>query len=229
MGVKIEIETGEDKASEMEDKAKDGRGGDVIMAHLTPGEVVIPVELALKLEPMLAKEFKAAKMDMNEFIVGHKANKINPETECPEFFSWSNFNPINIVKNAVSSAGSVIYDVLEGFGIVERPASYTGPTDEEIAAQNAAIQKMKDDENASRAAQTAAEEEARAVQAEINRVQEETEKAKVAAEAKKKEIQGQSEGIQRESAERRLSRLKARKRSSNRPMLSSGVSLNSGG
>lgn len=233
MGVKIEIEMGKesenDKAEEMQDKAEEGRGGDVIMGHLSVGEVVIPVDLALKLEPMLVKEFKAAKLNFNEFVVGHPDNKINPETECAEFFSWSNFNPVKIVKDAVSSAGSVIYDLLEGVGLVQRPPEYQGPTDEEIARQNAEIQRLKDEENSSRAAQAAADEESRAVQAEIGRIQQETEKAKADAEVKTKQIKSESEGIQRESAERRLSRMRARKRSSSRPMLSSGVSLNSGG
>ena len=217
-----------DKANKMEKMANEGRGGDSVMAHLSPGEVVIPVELALKLEPMLTKEFQASKMDFAEFVVGHKSNKINPETNHPEFFGWSSFNPVNIVRDAFSSASSVVGDVLEGLGLLPKPPEYNGPSQEQIDAENAAIQRMKDAEAQSKAEQAAMEEENRAVQAEIARVQEETEKAKAEAETKSKQIKSESDVIQRESAERRLSRLRARKRSSNRPMLSSGVSLNSG-
>lgn len=233
MGVKIEIEldkeSEDNKSGEMKDMADEGRGGDAIMGHLTPGEIVLPLEIAIKLESMLVKEFKAAKMDINEFIVGHPKNKINPETECAEFFSWSNFNPVKLVRDGFSSVGSGIYSVLEALGLAKRPPDYQGPTEEEIARQNAEIQRLKDDENSSRAAQAAADEESRAVQSEIGRIQQESEKAKADAEVKTKQIKGESEGIQRESAERRLSRMRARKRSTSRPMLSSGVSLNSGG
>lgn len=218
-----------DKEMKMEKMADKGRGGDSVMAHLSPGEIVIPVELALKLEPMLTKEFEAAKMNFAEFVVGHKSNKINPETSHPEFFSLSSFNPVKAVSNLWSSATSVVGDVLEGLGILQKPPEYSGPSQEQIDAENAAIQRMKDAEAQSKAEQAAMEEENRAVQAEIAKLQEDTAKAQTEAEAKSKQIKGESDVIQRESAERRLSRLRARKRSTNRPMLSSGVSLNSGG
>lgn len=236
MATNIEIEVGNesenDKAEEMKDKAEEGRGGDVVMGHLTPGEIVLPLELALKLEKMLTEEFKKAKMDINEYIVGHPKNKINPETECPEFFSWSSLNPVNIVKNAWNSVtdlvGSGIMDVLESLGLAKRPPEYKGPSAEEIAAQEAETQRLRDEENRAKADQAAAEEESRKTQAEIARIQQESEKDKADAEVKSKKMKEESDVIQRESSERRLSRMRARKRSTNRPMLSSGVSLSKG-
>lgn len=84
----------EGKAHEMmagdvgEDIAEAGRGTDTLVAHLSLGEVVIP--RALLDDPTvlgaLKQIFAAAELDMNEFTVGHEANKINPETGYPEFF-----------------------------------------------------------------------------------------------------------------------------------------------
>lgn len=65
-----------------------GRGTDTVMGHLSLGEVVIPRAMLDSPEfmQMLQQAFEQMGVDINEFTVGHEANKINPETGYPEFF-----------------------------------------------------------------------------------------------------------------------------------------------
>lgn len=66
-----------------------GRGTDTVMAHMSLGEIVIP--RVFQDDPefmgMLQSYFQEQGMDIGEFTVGDPANKINPETGYPEFFS----------------------------------------------------------------------------------------------------------------------------------------------
>lgn len=72
--------------NEMPEEA--GRGTDSVLGHLSLGEIVIPraVQDDPEVMAMLATIFEKAGADINEFTVGHEANKINPETGYPEFF-----------------------------------------------------------------------------------------------------------------------------------------------
>jgi len=65
-----------------------GRSTDNVMGHMSLGEVVIPRAMLDDPEFMqyLAATYEGMGSDINEFTVGHKANKINPETGYPEFF-----------------------------------------------------------------------------------------------------------------------------------------------
>lgn len=73
---------------EMQQLAEAGRGTDKVMAHMSLGEIVIPRAFLDDPEVMqiLQQIFEAGGADINEFTVGHEANKINPETGYPEFF-----------------------------------------------------------------------------------------------------------------------------------------------
>ena len=75
----------------LEDAEDAGRGGDVILGHLTPGEIVLPVEIAQSPEvaEQLMMVFEEAGMDISQYTVGDESNSINPETGHPEFFSLS--------------------------------------------------------------------------------------------------------------------------------------------
>lgn len=66
----------------------EGRETDTIVGHLTPGEVVIPLELLNdpNLSSALQGAFQSIGADMAQFTVGSEANSINPETGYPEFF-----------------------------------------------------------------------------------------------------------------------------------------------
>lgn len=214
MGVEITINMGKGEKPEMDDEYEDmaekGRGGDDVMGHLTRGEIVIPTDLAEKLKPMLAKEFAAMDYDIDQYTVGHEKNSINPETGCPEFLK-------KLVKSVVNTVAKVVSPVTNALGITKAPS---GPSPAEIAAEEAAIKKLQDEEAAFKKQTTETEAQAKALA-------EQMEKEKVAAAQQTARMKTESEGIQRETAERRLARLRARKRSGSRPMLSRGVSLKS--
>src|SRR5262249_30890445 len=63
--------------------AAQGRGGDSEIAHLTPGEMVIPKRL--QTPEVLAALQRAAGGSIARFTVGHPTNRTNPKTGAPEF------------------------------------------------------------------------------------------------------------------------------------------------
>ncbi len=76
-----------------------GRATDDAMGHLTTGEIVIPLPMLEdpQVMEMLNALFADAQMNIAEFTVGDPANKINPETGYPEFFSFKKI--FKAVKN----------------------------------------------------------------------------------------------------------------------------------
>ena len=80
-----------DQEMTMEEGEEAGRMGDTILAHMTPGEVVIPAELVG--DPAIAEAlneiFMSAEIDMAQYTVGSPMNSINPETGNPEFGFFS--------------------------------------------------------------------------------------------------------------------------------------------
>lgn len=77
----------EEMMMQQDPQAEAGRGTDSVMAHMSLGEIVIPraIQDDPEVQAMLAAIFEKAGADINEFTVGHEANKINPETGYPEF------------------------------------------------------------------------------------------------------------------------------------------------
>lgn len=73
--------------SNKEELEKKGRGGDKILAHLTPGEIVIPRVFAEDddFRAVITNFFHENKVDVKEFIVGSGQNKVNPKTGYAEF------------------------------------------------------------------------------------------------------------------------------------------------
>jgi hypothetical protein len=66
--------------------AVQGRGGDTRIAHVTPGEVVIPVRLqSPEFMAAFAQLARAHGIDPAEFQVGNERNKVNPQTGQLEF------------------------------------------------------------------------------------------------------------------------------------------------
>jgi len=89
-----------------------GRSGDELIAHMTPGELVVPGDI-LKQNPevqeMIFAEMRLAGIeDPERYIVGSEANSINPETGLPEFFFKKIFKG---VKKAVKSVAKVVKKV----------------------------------------------------------------------------------------------------------------------
>jgi hypothetical protein len=215
MGIEITVNMNKGGKPEMDDKyddmAEKGRGTDEVMGHLTVGEIVLPVELAQKLEPMLKKEFEAMDLDIEQYTVGHEKNSINPKTGCPEFLK-------KFISRVVAPVAQVLNVVDKAIGTNLIPDPPKGPSAEELAAEAAAVKKLQDEEAAIK--KTTAETEAQS-----KALAEQMDKEKALAAEQTARFKTESEGIQRESAERRLARLRARKRSGSRPMLSRGVSL----
>jgi len=76
----------------MQDMARYGRNGDTAMAHLTPGETVVPQQV-LQQNPQVARglgrAFQDVGADPRRYVVGSGTNSINPITGKPEFFLGS--------------------------------------------------------------------------------------------------------------------------------------------
>ena len=66
-----------------------GRGGDTRMAHVSPGEVVVPQQVAQRPEVrnQLMQGFLREGMRPERYTVGTPANSINPLTGQPEYFA----------------------------------------------------------------------------------------------------------------------------------------------
>ena len=67
-----------------------GRQGDSLIAHLTPGEIVVPKDILdqnPEVQELIFAEMRLAGIeDPQQYIVGSEANSINPESGLPEFF-----------------------------------------------------------------------------------------------------------------------------------------------
>lgn len=85
-----------------------GRNGDSLMAHVTPGDVIIPRDIVLE-NPEFLTKFKKAMQNMGgdyrTHIAGSGYDSINPDTGQPEYFfsGIRNFfrNPGKQLKNLV--------------------------------------------------------------------------------------------------------------------------------
>lgn len=93
----------------MDDMAEEGRVTDTVMGHLTNGEIVIPLNISTneRAFDQLALMFELSGMDIREYIVGHKQNKINPETGHPEFWGIS-IGGVSIGSSGVKIGGTTI-------------------------------------------------------------------------------------------------------------------------
>ena len=82
------MEPQEQSPQDMMQDASQGRGGDTVMAHLSLGELVIPRAFLddPQVMQMMQQLFQQGGANINEYMVGDPANKINPETGYPEFF-----------------------------------------------------------------------------------------------------------------------------------------------
>lgn len=103
--------------------ADQGRGTDSMIAHVTPGETLIPPEVLDRfpeLEAAIAAAFQNMGGDHREFRVGSDQQKINPLTGQPEFFGLGKIfkgikkivkkvmsNPITAAAATVASGGAL--------------------------------------------------------------------------------------------------------------------------
>ena len=88
--------------------ANAGRGGDTQIAHVRPGELVLPPEILDKdLVKSLEKKLNDAGFEYSTLVVGDEDVSINPRTGLPEFGLFSR------LKKAVSSAWKGVKKILD--------------------------------------------------------------------------------------------------------------------
>lgn len=99
----------------MNPMAAKGRGGDSMMAHMTPGEIAVPPQVQTpEVLAALNKAFSAAGADPTQFQVGNPDQKVNPETGVPEFSFFDTLLPIGL-----GIAGSAIGGPVLGAGLAD--------------------------------------------------------------------------------------------------------------
>ncbi len=100
--------------------ALQGRGGDTELAHLTPGEVIIPLPLQTpEVMAALSQAAEKAGLDLGRMTVGDSGNSVNPETGVAEFFhnsvSQSDANDVDEI---------VVVGRRPGGGVTSIPVNY---------------------------------------------------------------------------------------------------------
>ncbi|CAB5212902.1 hypothetical protein UFOVP191_64 [uncultured Caudovirales phage] len=104
-----------------QDNAADaGRGTDNTLAHMTLGEIVLPLPIVSDQNVMqaIAQAFQAAGLDINQYTVGHESNTINPETGYPEFgFGKFLKKAAGIVLPNLGAVGGFANGLIQGDGL----------------------------------------------------------------------------------------------------------------
>lgn len=105
-----------------------GQGSDTMMAHVTPGDVVIPRDLVLENPEFLTKLKKVMKdkgADYRSHVVGSGYENINPETGAPGFFfsGFKNFfrNPGKTLSNISSDPLGQLTHAVETGVVMGKP------------------------------------------------------------------------------------------------------------
>ena len=112
----------------MQNMAQMGRFGDTSMAHVSPGEMVVPKEI-LDRRPNLQRGIMGAisqeGMDPRRYTVGAPQNSINPMTGQPEYFNLKKllkFAAPFVLGPAVGSAIGSLFPSLAGTGAMASAA-----------------------------------------------------------------------------------------------------------
>lgn len=101
-----ELGNAREAARSIREMAKYGRGTDTMVAHVTPGDYVIPRAIVEKDPAILArikKKFEEEGADYRDHFVGHEMNNINPYTGQPEF----KFGFKNILRTVMPWTGGI--------------------------------------------------------------------------------------------------------------------------
>ncbi len=139
----------------MNKAARKGRGGDSIMGHLAPGEMVVPPQILNKypkLRSALASAFMENKVDPRRYLVGSKANSINPDTGTREFglfdflddvLGWEEGNPAWEAEQAAKRAAQQTQEFeAEMAELAAQQEEDLAAAQQEAAAQLAATKKQ---------------------------------------------------------------------------------------
>lgn len=84
-----------------------GRNGDKYMAHIQPGETIVPPVISPELRARLYEEMRAAGIPVEEYVVG-EGMSINPVTGHPEFGFGKVFKKITKAITSIPIVGPVI-------------------------------------------------------------------------------------------------------------------------
>tara|TARA_E500000318_G_scaffold110992_1_gene128024 strand:- start:1343 stop:2023 length:681 start_codon:yes stop_codon:yes gene_type:complete len=141
--------------NQMNKAARKGRGGDSIMGHLAPGEMVVPPQILNKypkLRSALASAFMENKVDPRRYLVGSKANSINPDTGTREFglfdflddvLGWEEGNPAWEAEQAAKRAAQQTQEFeAEMAELAAQQEEDLAAAQQEAAAQLAATKKQ---------------------------------------------------------------------------------------
>jgi hypothetical protein len=97
--------------------AAEGRGGDAMMAHVTPGDYVIPKDILVQHPDFLVK-LKKVMADQHEdyrsHMVGSGFENINPETGAPEFKFSLKRAARSVVGQPLSQVGNFVGEATRG-------------------------------------------------------------------------------------------------------------------
>lgn len=95
---------GGSESMNLQQAAQFGRFGDTTVGHLTPGEIVVPLDAQTpELNKKIMEAIRKAGADPKRFVVGEDQNSYNPATGAPEFGLFSGIK--NAVKKIAGSAG----------------------------------------------------------------------------------------------------------------------------
>lgn len=84
--------------------AAQGRMGDTLIAHMTPGEIAVPPQVQTpQVKKAIDHAFQQNHIDPSQFTAGSPTSSINPATNMPEYNFWSSFLPV-----ALGIGGSLI-------------------------------------------------------------------------------------------------------------------------
>jgi len=101
--------------------AQMGRNGDDRMAHVAPGDMVVPPEIQAMnpdITRALAQAFMRAGADPGSRTVGHPNANINPQTGQEEFgFDMSSMLPMILAIGASALGAPYLAPVIEGLGV----------------------------------------------------------------------------------------------------------------
>ena len=101
--------------------ALQGRNGDTEVAHVTPGEIVLPAALQTPaVLGALREAARASNIPLEQLRVGSPLNSINPRTSQPEFFSLSSKDSSSSKRYCELPDGRMVpyKDVGFGYGTV---------------------------------------------------------------------------------------------------------------
>jgi hypothetical protein len=125
------------------DLSQYGRYGDSMMAHVAPGEAIVPREVMDQNPQLLnaiAQAIRDAGADPSAYIVGH-GMKINPETGQPEFFFKKVFKAVKKIAPYAAAAAALYFGgpaVLGSLGGLSGAASSLGSVGQILGGINTA-------------------------------------------------------------------------------------------